>query len=146
MIYDFIVTMKNNKGKKVKKQFYLTADNKKHLYRLIQEMYRLKPEDIYIQNEIEDENIDINKPKREIKYNSEATPNIIEELNNLLDNKIYGRPAEFFKNKEDEGFKVVVVELNETDIIKLLSAYKKVKIYYLRTGAKKNKQYLAVCK
>lgn len=145
MIYDFTVTIKNSKGKRVEKQFYLTADNKKQLYRLIQEMYRLKPEDIHIRSEIDDENINVNKPKKEIKR-SDIAFNNVEAANNLLAGKIYGRPAEFFKDKEAEGFKVVEIELKPEDTDKLLATYKRVKIYYLRTGAKKNKQYFAICK
>lgn len=145
MIYDFIATIKNSKGKKIDKQFYLTADNIKQLYRLIWEMYRLKPEEIKIRSEINDENIDINTNKREIKR-AEGVFTRTGELDALLSEKIYGRPLDFFEDKKSNKFEIVEIKFDETSIKELLNKYKKVKIYYLRTGAKKNKQYIAVCK
>lgn len=145
MIYDFIVTIKNSRGRKIDKQFYLTADGTKQLYRLVWEMYRLKPEEIKIRGEIEDENININNPKKEIK----RVENVFiqsSELDALLNERIYGRPPEFFEDKKRRGFETVEIKFNEDSIKELLNKYKKVKVYYLRTGAKKNKQYIAVCK
>lgn len=147
MIYEFSVTQCKNR-KRVEKRFYLSADNDNQFYRNIRDMYRLVPTDITIVNKIADDAIDINNKKTVSKKENNAQSNvkINADVTTILTAKIYGRDEQFFKDKEKEGCVVVDVNLDRNALTNLLNEYKKVKIYYLRTGKKKDKIYKACCK
>lgn len=143
MIYDFIVDVRNNKGKKVTKQFYLSADSKSQFYKLIKDMYRLDPKEVTIQREIVDDAMDINVHKEVPKKTVDNE--LHTKIQSIITDKIYGRTQDFFDEKAKTCY-ITPVKLTEDSLCPIISKYDKVKIYYLKTGAKKDKKYFAICK
>lgn len=143
MIYDFTVDIRNSKGKRVTKQFYLSADSKSQFYKLIKDMYRLDPKEVIIQREIADEGIDVGVHKEVPKKIVDNELRI--KFQSIVNDKIYGRTQDFFDEKAKNCY-VAPIKLTEDSLCPIISKYDKVKIYYLKTGAKKDKKYFAICK
>ena len=141
MIYDFTVEMTSKSGKK-SKQFYLTADSTKQLYRLAWDMYRLKPSDIVINNTICEDDIPVNISNNppEPTYSDET----LQIATQLLNHTVYGRPQTFFDEKSVSGYNVSEISLDVEAIASIIQQGFNPKIYYLQTGSKKSKRYFAV--
>lgn len=146
MIYHF-KTSSVKKKDIIEKDMYLTADNERSFYRRVREQYALTPDEVTILEEIEDETIDIStdrfkKPKNKIV--EEPDVNLI-KAKEMLDGDIRGLNDKKLHERILSGWKYHDI-LDEYELADRLKEYKTVKLYYLKTGAKKNKKYIVLCK
>ena len=156
MIYNFTINIadRNRNAKPIYKQFYLTADNDAAFYRRCLEQYRAQRDVIEILERIPDSSIDPNmKPEKRIGYQPPKAPVEIvpavedprkDQIKQMVE-KARGLGASELEAKKTEWL-VVESQTPESDLAVALSAYKNVKLYYKRTGAKKNKVYVILCK
>ena len=151
MIYHFKTTVVSGKNTMVK-DMYLTAENEKAFYRRASEQYGVNIKNIDILEEIEDETINVNTDrfkKKSVKELPTETPlvsfntTLAEEM---LKGKINGLTEEQVNERTNSGWKCVELIDNIQDLTTCLDRYKKVKLYYLRTGMKKNKKYIVLYK
>lgn len=165
MIYNFTVNIAEQGRKPILKQFYLTADNDSAFYRRCLEQYRVQRLNIEILERISDKEIDPNVlPEKRIGKKSESkseSPQMaassskpkaaaegsqqILQIQEMLA-KVRGVSGEDLKKKEEEGWLLKETSDPVSELKVALSIYKKVKFYYKRTGAKKNKVYVILCK
>ena len=64
----------------------------------------------------------------------------------MLKGKINGLTEEQVNERTNSGWKCVELIDTIQDLATCLDRYKKVKLYYLRTGMKKNKKYIVLYK
>lgn len=143
MIYDLLI-----QTKKGKKQMYLSANSKTALYKRCWDMYLVPKTDIIIQNEIDETELDISM-KADTKVSStikRRENNYSEKALELFNSTPRGLTEEEIAARLLKGFEVKDIKFNITDIDELCNQYDKVKVYYRRTGAKKNKEYIALVK
>lgn len=155
MIYNFTINIADKRNP-VCKQFYLTADNDTAFYRRCLEQYRAQKDMIEILERIPDENIEVNMtPEKRIGYKPPKVgiepeiPEVSDELAQTIDQmieKARGYGEKDLEAKKADGWLVVETQTPETDLKVAFNTYKKVKLYYKRTGAKKNKVYIILCK
>ena len=152
MIYHFKTTVKDGKFVVVK-DMYLTAENVKAFYKRASDQYGVSIKDIEILEEIEDESINVNtdrfkkkdKPASVVVKTKEPSidTSVAEEI---LNGKVNGLTEQQIKDRCDNGwqYKELLDPIN--DLAVCLDKYKRVKLYYLRTGMKKNKKYIVLYK
>ena len=152
MIYHFKTTVQDGKNT-IEKDLYLTADNEKAFYRRAADQYGVNIRNIEILEEIEDESIDINtdifkkKDKSESVVVEDKEPSIdINIAEEILNGKVNGLTEEQIKDRCEKGWKYKELLDPVNDLAICLKRYKRVKIYYLRTGMKKNKKYIVLYK
>lgn len=140
MIYDLLI-----QTKKGKKQMYLSAVSVTALYKRCWDMYLVPKSDIFIQREIDESELDINiisKPAVTQPVEEQPSEKAVELFNNV----IRGLSEAEIQDRCNKGFELKNIEFNIDTINTLCKHYKKVKLYYRRTGAKKNKEYIALVK
>lgn len=166
MIYSFFVNSRDRKGRIKQKQFYLTADSKAQFFTRVREQYSLTQDQVEIQDIIDEDTIDINggglknskaaasvtveKPKKK-KTKKEALKKPIVKKENpevakLLNGNIYGISEQDIKDKRLKGWNILKPKKLKEELTKICNQYDKIKLYYLRTGAKKNKVYVIIYK
>jgi hypothetical protein len=158
MIYNFTVNISEKKSKPIFKQFYITADSDSAFYKRCLEQYRVQRHQIDIIEIIPDAEIDPNlstekhigyKPSKEVEDKIDILKNLSEDYTTQIDEmmkKPRGLGESDIQSKAEEGWVVVETTTPVTDLKVALELYKKVKLYYKRTGAKKNKLYIILCK
>lgn len=155
MIYSFTINIADRHSKPICKQFYLTAENDNAFYRRCLEQYRAQRDVIEILDRIPEKHIDPNiKPEKRIGYKPPkvgiepepvtSTKEYETQIAALL-SKVRGLGADEIEQKKSEWL-VVETQTPQADLFQALTLYKKVKLYYKRTGAKKNKVYIILCK
>ena len=148
MIYHF-KTKAIKKKEILEKDFYLTADNLKAFYRRASDQYRLSSDDIEILEEIPDENIDISTDRfkrKDIEPEVKVENEYLIKAKELLDGDISGINEKKAIERTKNGWIYHDLIYPEEELTEYLSKYKTVKLYYLKTGAKKNKKYIVLCK
>lgn len=144
MIYHF-KTVAIKKKETLEKGMYLTADNEKAFYRRARDQYGLTPGEITIVEEIEDETINIDtdifkKPSKSL----EVDENLV-KAKEMLSGEIRGINDKKLHERIISGWKYHDI-LDAEELASKLKEYGTVKLYYLKTGAKKNKKYIVLCK
>ena len=163
MIYNFTINVAEQGTKPILKQFYLTADNDSAFYRRCLEQYRIQKPNIEILERILDKEIDPNvlpekrigkkadsrqsttPSKPSVKREATVATQQVSQIQEMLA-KVRGLGEEDLKRKKDEGWLLKETADPISELKATLTAYKKVKLYYKRTGAKKNKVYVIICK
>ena len=156
MIYNFTINISDKKSQPILKQFYLTADNDTAFYRRCLEQYRTQKDQITIVDRIPDAEIDPNmKPEKRIGYKppkvgiEPTVPEVSDELAASIGDmvaKARGYGEKDIEAKKAGGWLIVETQTPENDLKVAFGTYKKVKLYYKRTGVKKNKVYIILCK
>ena len=144
MIYHFKTTAVKKKDI-LEKYMYLTAENDKAFYRRVRDQYGLIPDEITILEEIEDEKINIDtdmfKKPRKVK---EVDENLV-KAEEMLSSDVRGINDKKLQERIQSGWKYHDI-LDAEELASKLKEYSTVKLYYLKTGAKKNKKYIVLCK
>ena len=148
MIYHF-KTKSVKKKETLEKDLYLSAENLKTFFKRANDQYRLSSDEIIIIEEIPDENIDISTDRFKRKIPNEGQNENIEIKNlaaEMLSSEIKGINEAKALERTKNGWTYHDLIYPEEELIEYLSKYKTVKLYYLKTGLKKNKKYIVLCK
>lgn len=140
-----------NKGVRYK-QMYLSADSKSQVLRRAVSMYAVDPKTIEILEEIDDSNMDMSMPPREVKRQPEKKKEYSEEVISQVDQLISKAYYVGGKDKERLLRDYLQIELNKDltirdQMLEICShGYKKVRLYLEKDGKKGCYKYMILVK